>query len=106
MIKATGKTKGAILGKLYRLKLSKSKPPTTKPMKVKPKCDKIVVTPKDGYKLEDLKPNQCRYPKGDKNFTFCGKEIHKGSYCEEHYIRCHISKGEYRERDVPINRQW
>ena len=37
-------------------------------------------------KLLDLEPGQCRYPHGDRDFTFCGHPQQDGSsYCPGHH---------------------
>lgn len=33
--------------------------------------------------LLDLKPNECKWPEGDRDFTFCGAPA-EGSYCRFH----------------------
>jgi GcrA cell cycle regulator len=39
--------------------------------------------------LLGLERDQCRYPYGDRNFTFCGQAIYPGSsYCEAHLLLC------------------
>jgi hypothetical protein len=47
--------------------------------------------------LLELDPNDCRFPFGDENFTFCGKPKHlylragamcQSSYCREHHLIC------------------
>lgn len=38
--------------------------------------------------FEDLKSFHCRFPYGDKDFTFCGHPKVKGSYCAPHAIYC------------------
>lgn len=45
----------------------------------------------------DLEPNDCRFPLGDQNFTFCAlpKHLHirngkmvQSPYCREHHLIC------------------
>lgn len=43
------------------------------------------VTPR-GLTLSDLRKNDCRYPYGDSDFTFCGHpKLEGSSYCPEHF---------------------
>lgn len=39
--------------------------------------------------LLDLKPGQCRFPRGDElPFDFCAAPVSRGSYCAEHVKVC------------------
>ena len=33
--------------------------------------------------IDELGPNQCRFPQGDGPFLFCGDPTERGSYCEK-----------------------
>ncbi len=65
-----GKTKNAIVGKRWRMKLLDQKP-------------------QKHWPLESPNDSGCQYPFGDKNFTFCGKDKAHGSYCQEHHDICY-----------------
>lgn len=50
----------------------------------------------DLVSLLDLTPTMCRWPLGDpkaKGFGFCGKDIHRKSYCAEHYAEAFFTIG-------------
>jgi GcrA cell cycle regulator len=41
------------------------------------------------FSILDLGSDQCRYPYGDRNYTFCGHVAYPGSsYCEAHLLLC------------------
>ena len=45
---------------------------------------------RQGILLEELRPNQCRYPiSDDKPMLFCGQPTTHGSYCTVHHLICH-----------------
>jgi hypothetical protein len=55
--------------------------------------------------LIDLEANDCRFPFGDQEFTFCAApqhlyvfrgELRKSSYCREHHFRCTVVSSEAR----------
>lgn len=42
--------------------------------------------------LLDLKQGQCRFPFGDRPFTFCGcAALEDKTYCEAHYALTHVA---------------
>lgn len=92
LVKLLNRPKNSIIGKAFRLGLTKSNVSNRKPSikKIKPISEKETV-PKKSLKYEDLKPNQCQFPYGSDNKTFCGKEKSRGAYCEEHYKKCYKS---------------
>lgn len=45
--------------------------------------------------IMDLREGMCRHTEDAK--TFCGKPVHKVSYCQEHYNKCYMDKKEARE---------
>lgn len=91
-----GKSRNAVIGKLWRSK-PKPKIKVVKTKREKPK-EKVV---KKHVEVIKLKPvNKCRYPYGEKPYTFCDKERTNGSYCREHYDLYHIKSNTYRRSDV------
>ena len=102
--KVIGKTRNAILGKLFRMGInlpndhSGHKPAT--PKQPKPKVRSEIFTPRasredatfsmhlarcDGVEFFDLKPHHCRWPYGTSNYYFCGRRRAAGSpYCFGH----------------------
>jgi hypothetical protein len=46
--------------------------------------------PPEGVRIKDLTPLSCRYMTGTD--LYCGKKIHKQSYCEHHYNATRIVK--------------
>ncbi len=108
-----GTTKNAVLGKIHRMKLNnpvvRKKPKPRKKPELKPRDNVVKIIPDGGYKLCDLKPYQCRFPQGDAkdgNLSFCGARIAKGSYCQEHYDRCHVKQKDYVKEDKPHGEKW
>lgn len=64
-----GLTKGTVAGRIRRYRATQS------------------------YKLKDLEHDMCRYPFGEKDYTFCGARVKSGSaYCEEHHAECHTGR--------------
>lgn len=116
-----GTTKNAVIGKLNRMKkmtefshlfIKKSKEEgITKDIKMKLKR-KFTIKPATvigEYSLSELSPKQCRFPHGDPkspDFGFCGADIERGSYCQEHYDKCHVKNKDYIKGDKPIDRNW
>lgn len=44
-----------------------------------------------GITLSDLGPNDCRFPFGDRDITFCGQRQQDGSsYCPTHHAICWV----------------
>ncbi|MFL1780924.1 Global cell cycle regulator GcrA-like protein [Candidatus Hepatincolaceae symbiont of Richtersius coronifer] len=90
-----GFTKNAIIGKIYRLKLSQESTVGT----VEKKEDKILetqipVTPKEkgSYKLEEIVSNMCVWPYGDDEFRFCGEPtVYSKPYCKDHLDLVYLS---------------
>ena len=97
-----GTTKNAVLGKIHRMGLSNPRNEIKKPKKRKPELKPRPQKTIQGVKLEDVTAKQCKFPHGhidDGNLSFCGAEIHKGSYCKEHYKTCYIKPDDYKHRD-------
>jgi hypothetical protein len=45
--------------------------------------------PEGTYDLTELRENMCKFPMTDTlPYYFCGKKIHRGSYCEECAKKC------------------
>lgn len=99
--KIPGKTRSAILGKMFRLRLN-SRYVKSEPNKLSLKtrsyyqtftCDSIEsltvdIDRKDGKSLLDLKINECHWPFGEKDFSFCGRKTTDGrQYCGIHLMR-------------------
>jgi GcrA cell cycle regulator len=97
-------TKGAVIGKVHRLKLTdragKPKPtavakpdgPPVKPVPLKPSPVRKECGPPKHLTLFELTAKTCRWPLGDSPFTFCGNPTASdGPYC-----RCHSAVA-YRE---------
>jgi len=84
-----------------------------KPKYISPKIKSKSVVFKDDkigkYKLDELTSKQCKFPHGDTrahDFGFCGADIERGSYCKEHYIKCHVKNKDHIKCDKPIDRNW
>lgn len=115
----TNYTRNALIGRAARMglvskhvqKYAPRKPQVYKPRARKPKlapafepieiieirCAEI--TPRL-IPLLDLAPHDCRYPYGDRDFTFCGHPKMPGSsYCEAHF---HLARGQWRPRSQPL----
>ncbi len=43
-------------------------------------------------KFEELTETDCRFPKGETQFRFCGDEKERGSYCKFHADICSSGK--------------
>ena len=87
--------------------------PKIKSKYISPKINVKSVVFKDDkigkYKLDELTAKQCKFPHGDTrdpDFGFCGADIERGSYCKEHYIKCHVKNRDYIKGDKPIDRNW
>jgi len=98
-----GMTRNAIIGKLSRMGLSNPKPaktlrPPVKAQAPKPqpririrlpeKVPDVRMVEKSSRKLtlSDLEADDCRWPFGDKEFTFCGhRQLEGSSYCAAHF---------------------
>ena len=40
------------------------------------------------FRLWDLEPGMCKWPFGERDYSFCGaKTVEGGSYCLEHFLR-------------------
>jgi hypothetical protein len=48
--------------------------------------------------LLDLKVGECRWPEGDRHYTFCGAPQAAGSYCAHHHALAH-SRGSQKDYD-------
>jgi GcrA cell cycle regulator len=48
--------------------------------------------------LLDLKVGECRWPEGDRHYTFCGAPQAFGSYCAHHHALAH-SRGSQKDYD-------
>jgi GcrA cell cycle regulator len=98
-----GTTKNSVLGKIHRMGLKK--PPAAK-KSIKRKTPQLPPRPnRNGVQLSDLTAKQCRFPHGDAqdgDLSFCGADIHKKSYCKEHYDLCHVKISEYEHRDKKL----
>ena len=132
---AIGATRNAVIGKLNRMRnkgllppvKKQIKPPKTDAAKIEAaigfKPAKVTTSPKikikhkpvvfkddktGKYKLDELTAKQCKFPHGDTrspDFGFCGADIERGSYCQEHYDKCHVKNRDY-IKDKPIDRNW
>lgn len=107
-----GVSRGAILGKIWRLGLKGTRKPSRHPVagfkrpqrdpqwKPKPRPQPLAVDDDDeltmqeflAVELFDLKPGQCRYPHGEASpFAFCGQPVREGSsYCAHHHALVHV----------------
>lgn len=85
-------TRNAIIGKVSRLGLSRLAvvAPTVKVSPAAKPAAPIVceAVPKPpGLSIIELNHNQCRYPFGDHDYTFCGKIcVPKRPWCPEHNL--------------------
>jgi GcrA cell cycle regulator len=101
-----GRSKNAIIGRRGRIGLagakrvakprnrspnrSKAEPQISKRrmamlLKAEPLLRDVPSTAPIGAKsLLDLAPGECRWPFGDKPYTFCGRQAAAGSYCAGH----------------------
>lgn len=117
---ALGKSRNAIMGKLYRLRAAKYIQYKTVPVKQKkdtpkkrakrekraykysspysgplipfPPQPEIVIN-EQAIKLTELKNSSCRFIINDgpaRSFLFCGKKKEKGPYCDEHRNLCYV----------------
>jgi len=108
-----GVTRNAVIGKLHRLKLTGSRPATTRPrrtaairparptgrrMRARPACAPapIVVAAPEGPGLfrsfAELKPRCCKWPIGDPagaDFSLCGRPTDGRPYCPGHHQLAH-----------------
>ena len=102
-----GITKNAVIGKAHRLGLPSHKPVQRKPRKQaaapmwrpKPRTKRAKAMVANGgehkflgRRLEQLGPNDCRYPYGDRPpFVFCAVPVEAGqSYCSVHCEACFV----------------
>jgi hypothetical protein len=90
-----GKSRNAVIGKLWRLdplskyanseRKEKEAFKKTENQEIEKKPDNVVK-----LKIRPSKAGKCQYPTGDKvPYSFCGKDITHGSYCNEHYSICY-----------------
>lgn len=86
-----GKSRSAVAGKAARLKLSKEHKPQMYIVKrAKPKLLSSRKPSRPLKKFADLERNECQYPYGLDDLSFCAKPVHKGAYCKRHHKLCHI----------------
>lgn len=94
MIMGAGFNRNKVIGKAWRMNLSKPRPapkPITTPHKVFPVLP-ADPPPEERKTFEQIGVNDCRYPMGDpqdQDFAYCGRKAMRGSYCEHHHERCH-----------------
>jgi GcrA cell cycle regulator len=82
-----GITRNAVIGKVHRMGLERGVGMPIAAVVAQPPivCD-APATPA-GLRLIDLEPNQCRFPSGDHDYTFCGKTcVPKRPYCPKHNL--------------------
>jgi GcrA cell cycle regulator len=95
-----GKTKSSIIGRAHRLDLAKRRQhdmpraPYVRPTRHHPISPARLVVPKrqppssprrSGAMLLDLEPDQCRWPFGERDYTFCAAEVKpERPYCKAH----------------------
>lgn len=67
----------------------------------------VEVTPR-GLTLLELQKNDCRYPYGDSDFTFCGHpKLEGSSYCPEHFALTQPLPSERRATErIPTPATW
>ena len=107
-----GVSRNAVIGKKSRLGLVSNQPVAirTSPVKRvrKPKvsvmsyapvwqkpspmlCEPVAIEddiPSDPVTFAELRNDQCKFPYGDRDYTFCGKKQVYGPYCRLHAARC------------------
>lgn len=86
------KTRNAIMGKVSRLGLSGKIPVVRKPahtVSTSSQRRKKQTLHSVGKLLENIQPNECRWPmEKDGRMFFCAEErISGSSYCEKHYLK-------------------
>lgn len=79
-------SRSSAIGKAFRIGLACAEnaksPPRLSVEAIQLRC--VEITPRHVLLL-DLKPNDCRYPYGDRDITFCGHPKQEGfSYCTPH----------------------
>ncbi len=92
------KSRNAVIGKANRLGLAK---PTKSSRTRRRTAIKLVPPPKPrGIPLLALKASQCRWPRGEGPYTFCGLRTKPGQpYCEGHAKRAYATKGGWKRPD-------
>ena len=99
-------SRNALLGKLHRLGLLRTRAPESLRRKHNPRIPRrqrqitahtVFVLPVElqefkppmHIELENLQPHHCRYPFGDERITYCGQPKRVGSYCAHHFRICY-----------------
>jgi len=105
-----GRTRNSVIGKLSRAGRTVAngyvdrRPSGSKKDKTKPKSNAFLVlnkknkpipkkfnctevTESEGVKLINLEAHHCRWPYGEKDFYFCGRQKFQGSYCVLHTVK-------------------
>lgn len=124
---AIGKSRNAVIGKLWRSKPKAEEVMFKKECKEldkkikeykannkerKKRIDKLMIKSEETSKMLELREERlnpvrtCQYPFGDKPYTFCDKKRVKGSYCQEHYDLCHIKKKDYVKSEENYGKNW
>lgn len=94
-----GFSKNAIVGKIHRLELNKSKKDNAvvnediEDKVAEKETKNAAMENKEGlYKLEEININMCVWPFGEEDyFTFCGNKVLLGKpYCQEHFEKAYL----------------
>lgn len=123
-----GKTRNAIIGVINRMGLSGMRKPRPK-AEPKPKPEtrvrvRVVAPAPPRVKAPSIAPpdcgavpplhipfmglglHHCRFPLGEKPFTYCGHPIASGSYCAAHARLCYQPPSERRQKSADKNSLW
>jgi GcrA cell cycle regulator len=93
--KALGTTRNAVLGKTHRMGLPPGWGPKRHPATwgaggigagaAPAAAEMVAAEPRRNVSLLELRPNDCRWPSGERDYTFCGSpRVVDSSYCGPH----------------------
>lgn len=93
------RTKNSVIGRASRINLPvrphiiREKPEKVSYAEVAKAAQNVIILPRkrafeEGITILDLHSHSCRYMTGER--VYCGKEIHKGSYCSAHHKLCYV----------------